>query len=203
MAPADSPSGQRGTWRIGELAAACGLSVRTLHHYDHVGLLRAPSRNSAGHRLYTDDDVRRLHRIVTLRGFGFPLSKIAQVLDDELAHPEELVRYQLRQVEARIAAAEQLRRRLTNTLEGLASACEPSPRTLIELMEATLEMNNPLAPEEFDELVRQRQRWAESLTPEQFTEFEQHRQQSVADLSATELEQMRQHRSAMTPQSRR
>jgi MerR family transcriptional regulator, thiopeptide resistance regulator len=67
--------------RIGEVAAATGLTVRTLHHYDEIGLLAASERSEAGYRLYSDADVRRLYRIVAFRRLGFALSQIAPLLD--------------------------------------------------------------------------------------------------------------------------
>src|SRR5829696_7097424 len=66
--------------RTGEVARATGLTVRTLHHYDEIGLLVPSRRSEAGYRLYSDGDVRRLYRIVALRGMGFPLGEIAAVL---------------------------------------------------------------------------------------------------------------------------
>src|SRR4051794_41392197 len=57
--------------RIGEVPAATGLTVRTLHHYDEIGLLAPSGRSEAGYRLYADDDVRRLYRIVAFRPPGF------------------------------------------------------------------------------------------------------------------------------------
>lgn len=48
------------TWKVGELARTTGLTVRTLHHYDHVGLLQPSGRTASGHRLYEEEDVRRL-----------------------------------------------------------------------------------------------------------------------------------------------
>ena len=56
--------------KIGELAAATGLTVRALRHFDDVGLLCPAERSPAGHRWYTGDDVRRLYRIVALRQLG-------------------------------------------------------------------------------------------------------------------------------------
>jgi DNA-binding transcriptional MerR regulator len=53
-------------WKIGELARATGLTVRTLHHYDAVGLLPPSERSEAGYRLYTRTDVERLYEIVAL-----------------------------------------------------------------------------------------------------------------------------------------
>ncbi|MEU1685299.1 MerR family transcriptional regulator [Micromonospora sp. NPDC005707] len=66
------------TWRIGELRRRTGLTVRTLHHWDHVGLLRPSARTSSGHRLYDERDVGRLYRIVALRELGLPLETIGE-----------------------------------------------------------------------------------------------------------------------------
>ena len=58
--------------RVGDLARAAGTTVRTLHHYEHMGLL-CPSRDqTSDHRLYTKSDVQRLQRIQLLRGSDFP-----------------------------------------------------------------------------------------------------------------------------------
>jgi DNA-binding transcriptional MerR regulator len=69
-------------WSIGELAAQTGLTVRTLHHYDEIGLARPSQRSIAGHRRYTAQDVRRLHRIVALRDFGFTLAEIGGLIEE-------------------------------------------------------------------------------------------------------------------------
>ena len=70
-------------WKIGELARRTGLTVRTLHHYDEIGLLAPADRSEGGHRVYGEDDVRRLYRIVSLRSLGFPLEAIAAALDED------------------------------------------------------------------------------------------------------------------------
>ncbi|MER7164451.1 MerR family transcriptional regulator [Micromonospora sp. NPDC000207] len=70
-------------WRIGELCRRTGLTVRTLHHWDHVGLLRPSTRTSAGHRRYDERDVDRLYRIVALRELGLSLETIAALLDGD------------------------------------------------------------------------------------------------------------------------
>ena len=74
--------GQGQSWRVGELARATGLTVRTLHHYDDIGLLTASARSEGGHRLYDEVDVQRLYRIRLLRRLGLPLDQIAHALDD-------------------------------------------------------------------------------------------------------------------------
>ena len=73
-------SGAAGQWSIGELAKACGVTVRALHHYDEIGLLSAGRRTASGHRRYTEEDVRRLYRIRALQMFGLPLADIGAAL---------------------------------------------------------------------------------------------------------------------------
>lgn len=86
-------SRQNGTWRIGELARETGLTVRTLHHYDQLGLLSPLSRTEGGHRCYSSGDVQRLHRIVALRSLGISLQQIGTVLDGD-PDPAGLLRRQ-------------------------------------------------------------------------------------------------------------
>ncbi|HEV8163281.1 MAG TPA: MerR family transcriptional regulator, partial [Actinomycetota bacterium] len=68
--------------RVGELAQATGLTVRTLHYYEEIGLLVASERSAAGHRRYGEADVARLYRICLLRRLGLSLEDIARALDD-------------------------------------------------------------------------------------------------------------------------
>ncbi|GAB2560205.1 MerR family transcriptional regulator [Nocardia heshunensis] len=67
-------------WKVGELAAEAGLTVRTLHHYDRIGLVRPAGRTNTGHRLYTESDVQRLYQVLALRQLGLGLDQIANVL---------------------------------------------------------------------------------------------------------------------------
>lgn len=66
---------------VGQVAEHLGVTVRTLHHYDAVGLAGASHRSWSGYRLYTPDDVARLERVVFLRRLGLSLEEIAQVAD--------------------------------------------------------------------------------------------------------------------------
>ena len=68
------------TWKVGELARRTGLTVRTLHHYDEIGLLSPSQRSPSGHRLYSERELVRLHQIVSLRQLGFSLEQIAECL---------------------------------------------------------------------------------------------------------------------------
>jgi DNA-binding transcriptional MerR regulator len=68
--------------RIGEVAAATGLTVRTLHHYDEIGLVRPSARTAAGYRAYSASDVERLREVLAYRRLGFGLREIADLVDD-------------------------------------------------------------------------------------------------------------------------
>ncbi|MCH7995122.1 MAG: MerR family transcriptional regulator, partial [Planctomycetes bacterium] len=63
-------------WKVGELATQTGVSVRTLHDYDEIGLLSPSQRTGSGHRLYGADDVVRLQQIKSCRQLGFSLAEI-------------------------------------------------------------------------------------------------------------------------------
>ncbi|UOZ04498.1 MerR family transcriptional regulator [Amycolatopsis sp. WQ 127309] len=67
---------------VGKVAALAGVTVRTLHHYDEIGLLRPSGRTASGYRSYGDDDLDRLQRILFYRELGFPLETIATLVDD-------------------------------------------------------------------------------------------------------------------------
>jgi DNA-binding transcriptional MerR regulator len=67
---------------VGAVATLTGVSVRTLHHYDHIGLVEPSVRTSAGYRGYTDADIERLHLVLVYRSAGLPLDEIRTLLDD-------------------------------------------------------------------------------------------------------------------------
>ncbi|OXM56546.1 MerR family transcriptional regulator [Amycolatopsis thailandensis] len=67
---------------VGKVAALSGVTVRTLHHYDEIGLLSPSGRTAAGYRSYSDDDLERLQRVLFYRELGFGLDTIAKVVDD-------------------------------------------------------------------------------------------------------------------------
>ncbi|GKV54987.1 MerR family transcriptional regulator [Sporosarcina sp. NCCP-2222] len=67
--------------KVKEVAELSGVSVRTLHHYDDIGLLVPEDMTDAGYRLYSDDNVATLQQILFFRELGFPLKKIKELLD--------------------------------------------------------------------------------------------------------------------------
>ncbi len=69
------------TWTVGQVADLFGVTVRTLHHYDEIGLLVPSERSRAGYRLYTDEDLTRLQQVVVYRRLEMPLDEIATLLE--------------------------------------------------------------------------------------------------------------------------
>jgi DNA-binding transcriptional MerR regulator len=72
----------QGADTVGTVADLTGISVRTLHHYDHIGLVVPSVRTPAGYRGYTDADIERLHLVLVYRSVGLPLEEIRTLLDD-------------------------------------------------------------------------------------------------------------------------
>jgi MerR family transcriptional regulator, thiopeptide resistance regulator len=191
-------SRQDRTWRIGELARETGLTVRTLHHYDQLGLLSPLSRTEGGHRCYTSGDVRRLHRIVALRSLGISLEQIGTLLDGD-PDPAGLLRRQLNVVEDRIRNATSLRARLLDVLDTLSGDAEPSAAQLLQLIEETITMNEPLTPEQFAELNEKRERRLRELSDEDFATLRQKMEDAWNALSRQEQQRLTEQRRRMVP----
>ena len=67
---------------MGRVAELAGVTVRTLHHYDEIGLVRPSARTAAGYRAYSAGDVERLREVLAYRRLGFGLREIADLVDD-------------------------------------------------------------------------------------------------------------------------
>jgi MerR family transcriptional regulator, thiopeptide resistance regulator len=115
--------------RIGDLARASGVTVRTLHHYEDIGLL-CPARSDAGHRLYGDADVERLYVIIQMRHLGLSLGEIGRALDDE-CDVADVMRRQLAELDRRLDATNRLRNRLVSLL----SSTPPGTDDLLAFLE--------------------------------------------------------------------
>ncbi len=123
-------------WKVGELARATGLTVRALHHYDEVGLLVPSERSSGGHRLYAEQDLVRLYRILALRRLGMRLDEIGALLDENGVSLLETVRRHVAHVERELERQQRLRERLGQLLDALERSIEPSTDQFIETLEA-------------------------------------------------------------------
>lgn len=87
-----TPPVRGGPWTVGQLAELTGVTVRTLHHYDAVGLLAPSDRSPVGYRLYGVADLERLQQIVLYRRLEMSLDDIAAALDSGASAAEHLQR---------------------------------------------------------------------------------------------------------------
>jgi DNA-binding transcriptional MerR regulator len=138
-------------WKIGELAKRTGLTVRTLHHYDGIGLLSPEERSEGGHRVYGEADIQRLYRIVSLRSLGFPLEAIADALDHEDFDARAAVEDHL----ARLEQQMEQQRRLQNVLRRLLERLDTDD-FLTTIEEMTMRQRY-YTPEQLDQLEQRRQ----------------------------------------------
>ena len=105
------------TRHIGEVAEISGMSLRTLRHYDDVGLLTSSGRSAGGFRLYTDEDVERLMLIRRMKPLGFSIEQMRELLElagalAEGAHPAPVGK-----IEAMLADARERRQKLARKVE--------------------------------------------------------------------------------------
>ena len=134
--------------RASDFAAQAGVSVRTLHHYDRLGLLR-PSRSAAGYRIYSQRDFARLQQIVTLKFIGLPLKQIREFLDRDARHKRngfraaEAFRVQRRLLELKREQINSAIAALTRAERMLAGATEePGYSLFCEILEVIAMHNN-------------------------------------------------------------
>lgn len=122
--------------KIGELASRTGLTVRTLHHYDKIGLLTPSVRSDAGYRLYDRSDITRLHRIQALRRLDLSLAEVARLIDGEGLKLQDVIDQQIVTLDHQIAQSVTLRNRLQELVTTLRTREEPN----LEYWLSTLEM---------------------------------------------------------------
>lgn len=144
-------------WKVGELARRTGVSVRTLHHYEEIGLLSPSERTAAGYRLYTEADVIRFQQIVSLRNLGFSLEEIRQLLGRPELSPERVLQLQVAHLKEQI----ELQQRLCDRLESIAgrwrSEEKVSTEEFLQVIEVTNMLDKYYTPEQREELKRRRE----------------------------------------------
>jgi DNA-binding transcriptional MerR regulator len=124
--------------KVGELARRTGLTVRTLHHFDELGLLKPSLRTEAGHRFYTAADLARLQQVLSLRQLGFSLEEIKDCLDRPSFSPLETIRLHV----ARLREQIELERNLCERLEALAEYFRPAGVVSAEAFLQAIEVMN-------------------------------------------------------------
>ena len=162
--------------KVGALARRTGLTVRTLHHYDEIGLLRPSGRTPSGHRLYGIEEVRRLQRITSLRQIGLTLEDIRRCLE----HPEyglvqvlEMQRERLeRQIERQTVLLDEISRLIQRVHDGDAQDIDDFTGAI----RMTMEYEKYYSPEQMEQLKAR----AETVGAERMLEVQREWQQLFA-----------------------
>jgi DNA-binding transcriptional MerR regulator len=139
-------------YRVGDFARAGGVSVRTLHHYDRLGLVTPAGRDDAGYRYYTSQELVALQQVLTLRYLGFPLRRIG-----------ELMRRPGYDVEASLRAQRRVLRERRNEIDDVASALD----RMLQRFEQTSEWDWSLVAEASSEASRALARKVNTMEQEQ------------------------------------
>jgi DNA-binding transcriptional MerR regulator len=144
--------------KVGELARRTGLTVRTLHHYDEIGLLRPSQHTESGHRLYTAGDVARLQQVLALRQLGFTLDEVRGCLDRADFSPLKVIGLQIARLREQIALKQMLCGRLETIAAHFRAAEEVSADEFIQTIEEMTKMDMLYTPEQmkhFEEAGKQ------------------------------------------------
>ena len=140
------------SYTVGQLAALAHVTVRALHHYDEIGLLTPTGRTDAGYRRYSERDVERLQQVLFYRELGFPLDRIAALLDGE-TDPAAHLRTQRRLLTERIARLQAMVSAIDQTMEANEMGLRLKP-------EERFEVFGDFVPEDHE--AEARARWGSS-----------------------------------------
>jgi len=162
-------------WKIGELAKRTGVSIRTLHHYDEIGLLSPSHRTESGHRLYGREEVVRLQQILSLRQTGFSLEEIRLMLARRESGAQRIIERHIARLRRQIAAQQDLCVRLEAIAARYDSA---SAEEFIQAIEVMTMFEKYYTKEQL-ETLRQR---AETLGADHIKEVEQEWPRLIAEV---------------------
>jgi len=136
-------------YSVGRVAALAGVTIRTLHHYDEVGLLSPSGRSAAGYRIYEASDLERLQRILFYRELGFTLKEISTIVDDPQTDAVGHLRRQRGLLTERIE-------RLSAMVEAIDYEMEAMTMDIPLTPEERLEVFGEFRPEDYAEEAEQR-----------------------------------------------
>lgn len=157
------------TYQPHEFAKRAGVTIRALHHYDRLGLLKPSGRTAAGYRLYTDRDLVRLEQIVALKFIGFPLSQIQELLNRKdldvlsaLREQRRIIAHKREHLDRAIRAIERAEQTLA---EGEQTDWEPF-RKIIEVIQMQTRKDWMKKYYTEEQLEKLRKRWSPEIQAE-------------------------------------
>ncbi|MGH7540319.1 MAG: MerR family transcriptional regulator [Gemmatimonadota bacterium] len=144
-------------FRVGALARRTGLSVRTLHPYDELGLVPPTERTASGHRLYGPDAIARLQQVLSLRQLGLSLDEVKETLARPEFEPAGVIREQLARLRERLREVSGLVERLERLASHYEAADTVSVEEFIETIEGMAMIEKRYTPEQLEQLKRRRE----------------------------------------------
>lgn len=145
---------------VGRTAALVGVSVKTLHHWDAIGLVRPSGRTWAGYRVYAGDDIGRIHRVLVYRELGFPLAEIGRILDDPDTDARDQLRRQRTQLADRIDRLQRMLQAVDRLVEASETRTRLTPEEQAEIFGADW---RPAWAEEAEERWGGTEQWAQFM----------------------------------------
>lgn len=118
---------------VGTVARMSGVSVRTLHHYDEIGLVAPAGRSESGYRLYDDEEISRLRRVLFYRELEFGLDEIAAILADPAVCIDDHLRRQHRLLRDRQARTAELLAAIEHEMEARQMGISLTPEEQLEI----------------------------------------------------------------------
>ena len=140
-------------YTVGEVAKLAGVSIRTLHHYDEIGLLGPSERSGAGYRIYTDDDIVTLQQVLFFRELGFALGDIRHLMHDPEFDRAEALRLQHRMLADKATQLMKMMDAAERTIDGIEKG---TPMAKDEMFEVFSDFD----PKEYE--AEARERWGET-----------------------------------------
>jgi len=134
---------------VSQVAKLSGVSIRALHHYDEIGLLRPSGRTGAGYRLYGDKELRRLQQVLFFKELGFPLEEIGRIMRDPGFDLQSALLMQRQLLEEKAA-------RIRALIAAVDAALECEERGTTMSKEAMFEVFGDFDPSRYEEEAKQR-----------------------------------------------
>ena len=114
---------------VKEISDLTGISVRTLHYYDEIGLLKPTKKSDAGYRLYDDKALETLQQVLFFREFDIPLKEIKAVMENPVLERNQILQMQRKMLVAKKERME----RLINSIDDILKACKEKVKPQIGL----------------------------------------------------------------------
>ena len=143
----------RMSYTVSEVSQAAGVTVRTLHHYDEIGLLRPSARSKAGYRQYDDLDLERLQEVLFYRELGFGLKEITRLVDAPAHNRSRILKQQRKLIEQQI-------KRLQAMVESVDEALQAHEDGRTMNKDEMFDVFGDFDPAEYEDEVRDR--WGET-----------------------------------------